>query len=894
MKCTGLNELREQFLQFFESKQHLRLKSFPLVPQGDKSLLLINSGMAPMKKWFLGVETPPSHRVITCQKCIRTPDIESVGITDRHGTYFEMLGNFSFQNYFKKEAIPWAWEFFTSPEWLAIPPDKLHISVYEEDDDAYAIWTRDVGVPEDHMVRLGKADNFWEHGSGPCGPCSEIYFDRGEAHGCGKPDCKPGCECDRYIEVWNLVFTEFDSDGEGHYEKLPRPNIDTGMGLERLACVMQDAPNLFEVDTIRSILEHVERLSGKKYRADAKTDISIRVVTDHIRSTVFMVGDGILPSNEGRGYVLRRLLRRAARHGRLLGIEGAFLAQVCDTVVEQNKAAYPELAENAAYIKKTIDAEEQRFGRTIDAGLSRLHDLLDGLSAAEPNAAKKGGSLLDGGEAFKLHDTFGFPLDLTREIAAEMGIKVDVEAFKKELEKQRAKAREDRASRDIAGWEADLFATVNAPETEFVGYDKLTAEAKVLALSDGEELAEALSTDDGAKDGVLLVLDKTPFYAESGGQVTDTGHLTGGGARLLVRDVQKTTKGFFIHSCVLEQGAVKLGQTLLAEVDEERRAAIMRNHTSAHLLQTALRQVLGDHVHQAGSYVDDERMRFDFTHFSAMTGEELREVERLVNRKIFEAVPVTAQSMSIGEAKKMGAMALFGEKYGDVVRVVDAGGWSTEFCGGTHVQNTARLGSFRIISEGGVAAGVRRIESTTGWGVLRLLDEREAMLQKMANNLKVAAYAELPARLERLEEKAKRLEKELAKVEEKAAGEKAAEVFQHPQQVEDIKVFTAFLPHTGADALRKMADMIKNNEPAGVGVLMGEDGGKIQLAVCCGEGAVARGLSAGGIAKRVAAMAGGSGGGKPDFAMAGIKDAAKAKDALAAAPEVVGELLSGS
>ena len=586
MQYTGLNELRELYLKFFESKQHLRLPSFPLVPQGDKSLLLINSGMAPMKKWFLGTEEPPSHRVTTCQKCIRTPDIESVGITDRHGTFFEMLGNFSFQNYFKKEAIAWAWEFFTSAEWLAIPADKLHISVYLEDDDAWNLWTKEVGVAEDHMVRLGKADNFWEHGSGPCGPCSEIYFDRGEALGCGKADCKPGCDCDRYIEVWNLVFTEFDSDGAGHYEKLAKPNIDTGMGLERLACVMQNAPNLFETDTIRSILTHVEKLSGKTYRQDAKTDISIRVVTDHIRSTVFMVSDGILPSNEGRGYVLRRLLRRAARHGRMLGIQGPFLAQVCDTVIQQNATAYPELGENAAYIKKTIAAEEERFARTIDAGLSRLNELIADVQGSasfekmQQNAQKiretlaqnenvqafkkmAGAAMLSGVEAFRLHDTFGFPLDLTREIAAEAGLDVDVETFQKELQKQREKARKDRAARDIAGWEADLFAPVDAAATEFLGYDTLVAEAKIVALSDGDELVDALATDDGEKDGVLVVLDKTPFYAEGGGQVADTGFLTGGGARLAVHDVKKTGKGFYVHACTLLQGAIKAGETLL-------------------------------------------------------------------------------------------------------------------------------------------------------------------------------------------------------------------------------------------------------------------------------------------------------------------------------------------
>ncbi len=906
MEWTGLNELREKFLQFFESKQHLRLPSFPLVPDGDKSLLLINSGMAPMKKWFLGTEEPPSHRVCTCQKCIRTPDIESVGVTDRHGTYFEMLGNFSFQNYFKREAIPWAWEFFTSPSWLAIPPEKLYCSVYLEDDEAWDIWTKDVGVPEARMVRLGKADNFWEHGSGPCGPCSEIYFDRGEAHGCGKPDCKPGCECDRFIEVWNLVFTEFDSDGAGHYEKLPKPNIDTGLGLERLACVMQDAPNLFEVDTLTKILGHVERLSGKKYHADAKADISMRVITDHIRSTTFMVGDGVLPSNEGRGYVLRRLLRRAARHGRMLGIKGPFLAEVCETVVAQNEGAYPELRENESYIKKTIAAEEQRFDRTIDAGMSRLNEMLERLTgrplsggarealAQGANAAREAAdNILSGAEAFMLNDTFGFPLDLTREIAGEHGVAVDVEAFKAELQKQREKARADRASRDIAGWEADLFAPVQAEATRFTGYDELVSEVKVLALSDGEELPEAISTDDGAKDGVLVVLNASPFYAEGGGQVADTGHLTGNGARLYVQDVKRVNKGFFVHSCVLEKGSVRVGDTLLAEVDEERRGAIMRNHTSAHLLQKALRTVLGDHVHQAGSYVDDERMRFDFTHFEALKPEELREAEALVNRKIFESLPVAVHNLPIEEARKMGATALFGEKYGDIVRVIDVSGWSAELCGGTHVQNTAQLGCFRVLSESSVAAGVRRIESTTGWGVLRLLDEREEMLRGMARSLKVAGYAELPVRLAALAAEARRLQREMQSLEDKAAGKRAEDLFKNPVEVGGLRVFTALLKNTEAEALRKMGDMIKNNEPSGIGALIGEAEGRMTLMVCCGAEALARGLAAGALAKEIAALAGGSGGGKPDMAMAGIRDASKAEAALAAVPDIVKSRVQG-
>ncbi len=937
MKWTGLNELREMFLRFFESKQHLRLPSFPLVPHGDKSLLLINSGMAPMKKWFLGTEEPPSHRVCTCQKCIRTPDIESVGITARHGTYFEMLGNFSFQNYFKKEAIHWAWELFTSDGWLAIPADKLYVSIYEEDEDAFAIWTDEEGVPADRVVRLGKADNFWEHGSGPCGPCSEIYFDRGPAFGCGEPDCKPGCDCDRYMEVWNLVFTEFDSDGAGHYEKLAAPNIDTGMGLERLACVMQEVNNLFEVDTVRNILNQVESLSGKTYGQDRGTDISIRVITDHIRSTVFMVSDGVLPSNEGRGYVLRRLLRRAARHGRMLGIKGPFLEQLTETVITQNEGAYPELRENASFIKRNIAAEEERFSRTLDEGLKRLNDMLEEMGPGGQAlkefglaATKAAGDMhtdakqaLDGlvnqmttnaylaaeqaraqladvkngfdrwlasDKVFQLHDTFGFPFDLTREIAAERGVGVDEEGFRAELQKQREQARKDRLARDIGGWEGNLFAETDLAPTAFVGYEALVTEAKVLAIAAGDALVDETSAADGEQT-VLIVLDKTPFYAEAGGQVADTGTLTGEGARLAVDHVKKDAGGLYVHTCVLETGSVQAGQTLLAEVDADRRHAIMRNHTSAHLLQRALRDVLGEHVHQQGSYVDDERMRFDFTHFEALTPEELREAEQLVNRAVFSALPVTVQNLPIEEAKKMGAMALFGEKYGDVVRVVDVNGWSTEFCGGTHVTNTAQLGSFKILAESSVAAGVRRIESTTGYGVLRLLDQKDEMLAEMAGTLKVNNPSDLPTRVTTLAADVKSMEKELERLNDLAADAKAENLFKDAIEVDGVQVITMFMGGTAPDALRKMCDRMRENRPNAVGALCGEADGKVTLAVACGEDAVKRGLKAGAIAKEIAAIAGGSGGGRPDFAMAGIKDATKVDEALAALPGIVEKTL---
>ena len=887
MQWTGLNELREKYLSFFESKGHLRLGSFPLVPKNDNSLLLINSGMAPMKKWFLGQEEPPRHRVTTCQKCIRTPDIERVGITARHGTYFEMLGNFSFQDYFKTEAINWAWEFLTKV--LEIPADLLYISVYEDDDEAWDIWTKQVGIPEDHMVRFGKEDNFWEHGSGPCGPCSEIYFDRGPEHGCGKPDCKVGCDCDRYMEVWNLVFSQFDSDGKGTYTRLEKPNIDTGMGLERLACVMQNVGNLFEVDTVRAILNHVERISGHIYGQDEKTDISIRVITDHIRSASFMICDGVLPSNEGRGYVLRRLLRRAARHGRMLGIDRPFLTELVDTVIHKNKAGYPELEEHADYIKKVIGTEEERFYKTIDQGLNILNGLIDNITKAALSGKEK---ILSGIDAFKLNDTFGFPLDLTREIAAEAGITVDEENFQVEMKKQKEKARQDRLSRDISGWSADLFGELNAEPTVFTGYDVLEDKGTVLALSDGEELLEAVSTDDGAKEGVLVVLDRTPFYAESGGQVADTGTIvTASGARLAVKAVKKTPKGYFVHTCTLTEGTAIVGETATASVSKGRRRAIARNHTSAHLLQKALREVLGSHVHQAGSYEDDERVRFDFTHFSAVTPEELALVEHIVNQKIFEALDVTVQNMPLAEAKKMGAMALFGEKYGEIVRVVDINGWSTEFCGGTHVSNTAQLGCFKILSESSVAAGVRRIEGTTGFGVLRLLDERTEMLHKVAGSLKVNNLKDLPLRAEGMAAEVKSLTKELEQVKAEVATSKIDGLFENAAEVNGIHIVTAYLSGTAPEALRGMCEKIRDKAPNVVSALVGSTDGKISLVVCCGKGAQDAGLKAGVLVKQIAAIAGGNGGGKPDLAMAGLKDATKIDEALNAVPGIVAGIL---
>lgn len=885
MQWTGLNELREKYLSFFESKGHLRLDSFPLVPKNDPSLLLINSGMAPMKKWFLAQEEPPRHRVTTCQKCIRTPDIERVGITARHGTFFEMLGNFSFQDYFKEEVIPWAWEFLTSDEWMAIPKDRLHISVYEEDNEAYDIWTKKVGIAPDHMVRLGKEDNFWEHGSGPCGPCSEIYFDRGPEYGCGKPTCGVGCDCDRYMEIWNLVFSQFDADGKGHYERLARPNIDTGMGLERLACVMQGVGNLFEVDTVQSVLHHVEHIANKTYGENPKTDISIRVITDHIRSCTFMVSDGILPSNEGRGYVLRRLLRRAARHGRMLGITHPFLVELVETVIQSSETAYPELREHDAYIKKVIGTEEANFARTIDAGMNILNNMIDGLEKAHEH-------LLKGLDVFKLNDTFGFPLDLTKEIAAEQGIEIDEEGFHAEMTKQKERARAERLKKNISGWSEDLFGALNAEPTVFTGYETLNDTGVVVALSDEETLTDAIATDEEAKDGVLVVLDKTPFYAEMGGQAADHGVLNSADCSLRVLDVKKTPKGYYVHTCVLESGIVKVGDHLNAQVDKEYRMAIARNHTATHLLQAALREVLGDHVHQAGSYQDAEVTHFDFTHFSAVTPEELARVQKIVNDKIYESMNVTVREMPIEEAKKLGAMALFGEKYGKVVRVVDIEGWSTEFCGGTHVKNTAQIGGFKIVSEASVAAGIRRIEAVTGRNLLIRANLQEAMLHTVANTLKANNVTALPVRAEAVMAENKALAKELEEIKAQVAASKVTSLFDNAEEIGGVKIASAYFTGTTGDTLRGMCDTIRDKavKPA-VAVLVGKAEDKITMAVTVSKQAQEKGLKAGALVKEIAAIAGGKGGGKPDFAMAGLKDETKIDEALAAVSAIVKKAL---
>ena len=885
MKWTGLNELRETFLEFFVSKGHTRLPSAPLVPQDEASLLLINSGMAPLKKYFTRQKFLPngSFRATSCQKCIRTPDIENVGKTARHGTYFEMLGNFSFGDYFKEDATRWAWEFIT--EKLELPVDKLYVSVYQDDDEAYDIWTKRRGVAPDHMVRLGKEDNFWEIGSGPCGPCSEIYFDRGPEKGCGRPDCHVGCDCDRYVEFWNLVFTQFNSDGEGHYTPLEHKNIDTGMGLERLACIMQGVDNLFEVDTVQNIMKKICEIAGVTYKQDEKKDVSIRVVTDHIRSTVFMICDGVVPQNEGRGYVLRRLLRRAARHGRMLGIDHPFLVDLVETVIQSSESAYPELREHDAYIKKVIGTEEANFARTIDAGMNILNNMIDRLEKAHQK-------LLSGMDAFKLNDTFGFPLDLTKEIAAEQGLEIDEDGFHAEMKKQKERARAERLKKNISGWSEDLFGALEAEPTVFTGYDTLTDKGTVVALSDEETLTDAIATDEEAKDGVLVVLDKTPFYAEMGGQAADHGVLNGAECSLRVLDVKKTPKGYYVHTCVLESGIVKVGDVLTAQVDKGYRMAIARNHTATHLLQAALREVLGDHVHQAGSYQDASITHFDFTHFSAVTPEELARVQKIVNDKIFDSMNVTVQEMPVEEAKKLGAMALFGEKYGKVVRVVDIEGWSTEFCGGTHVKNTAQIGGFKIVSESSVAAGIRRIEAVTGRNLLIRANLQEAMLHDVANTLKANNVAALPARAEAVMAENKAMSRELEEMKARIAASKVDSLFDNAEEADGVKIASAYFTGTTGDTLRGMCDSIRDKavNPV-VAVLVGKAEDKITMAVTVNKLAQEKGLKAGVLVKELSAIAGGKGGGKPDFAMAGLKDETKIDEALASVSAIVKKAL---
>ena len=871
MKWTSVNDLREKFLQFFESKGCLRHKSYPLVPIGDKSILLINAGMTPLKKYFTGEEEPPRHRMATCQKCIRTPDIDRVGITARHGTFFEMLGNFSFGDYFKREAIEWAWEFCT--KWIELPEDKVWVTVYEEDDEAYDIWNKEVGLPEARIVRLGKKDNFWEHGSGPCGPCSELHFDRGEAYGCGKPDCKPGCDCDRYMEFWNLVFTQFDNDGKGNYTRLAKPNIDTGMGLERLACIMQGVNNLFEVDTVQNIMKSVIDKAGVTYGADQKSDISLRVITDHIRGSVFMVCDGVVPSNEGRGYVLRRLLRRAARHGRMLGIKGLFLSDVAAVVAKENFSEYPELTEKLDYIQKVIRIEEERFNQTIDQGSDMLSDII-------AKAKAEGKTVLSGEDAFRLYDTYGFPIDLTREIAEESALTLDEEGFTTLMAEQKARARAARAN--ISGWnDASKSLLDHYPKTEFLGYETTTAEAKVIGI-----LADDMEVDQVTEGDFTLILDKTPFYGEGGGQVGDTGVITVGGKELPVSDTKKAD-GVYIHIISTTDCDVKVGDTVIATVDAARREAIKRNHSAAHLLQAALRKVLGNHVEQAGSYVDADRVRFDFKHFAALSKEELAAVENEVNSYILKGSKVETIETDPETAKSYGAMALFGEKYGKIVRVVKMGDDSCELCGGTHLDNTAKAGLFRIITEASVAAGVRRIEGATGLGVLKLLEEKEEVINQSAKEMKLPNPADLVKRTAQIMGELKEANAEIARLESAMAEVKLSSLLSGTKKVGAYNFLAAKVEGVSLDAVRSICDNLRGNDPDSVAIIALVNDGRLNFIASCGKNAVAGGIKAGNLVKEVAMICGGGGGGRPDSATAGGKDLSKIDVALARAEEII-------
>ena len=883
MEKYGLNQLREMFLRFFETKGHLRLPSFSLIPQNDASLLLINSGMAPMKPYFKGEQEPPRHRVCTCQKCIRTGDIENIGKTARHGTYFEMLGNFSFGDYFKREAIHWSWEFLTSPEWVGMDPDRLYPSIYENDDEAFEIWNKEIGIPADRIFRFGKADNFWEHGSGPCGPCSEIYYDRGEKYGCGKPTCTVGCDCDRYMEVWNNVFSQFDNDGEGNYTELKQKNIDTGMGLERLAVVCQDVDSLFDVDTVMNITHKVSELTGAYYGQSHKKDVSLRVITDHIRAGVFMICDGVLPSNEGRGYVLRRLLRRAARHGKLLGVNEPFLYEVIDTVVHENECQYPELREKQAYITKVIKTEEENFARTIDAGMKIFAELLD-------EHKRKGETVFSGEDAFKLYDTYGFPVDLTIEMCADEGMSVDEAGFKAFMEEQRVRARKAREALGDLGWAGVEFGK-DIPDTEFTGYDHTSDEGTILAMISEDET----QTEIGSGVEGIIVLDKTPFYAEMGGQVADHGVIRCGESEFTVTDVQKNKGGKYMHYGVVKAGTFSVGDKVTASIDLTRRRAICRSHSAAHLLQKALQTVLGEHVHQAGSRNDPDKVRFDFTHFSAVTPEELAKIEWLVNRAVLAGGDVVTEVMSLDEAKKLGAMALFGEKYGDRVRVVrmkDENGedYSMEFCGGTHVPNTAMVGAFHIVSEGSVASGVRRIEAITGRESLNTITSMRKSLDDIAALLK-AKPEDLTARIMAHMNELKELKKSLQQFQDKELLNEAGRQLAAARALGDLRLVKLSLENVSVDDLRKIGDFLKDKEQNLVAVLSTVNGEKLSLLAVCGKGAIAKGVKAGDIIKTIAPIVGGRGGGKPDSAMGGGSDLAKLGEAMdAVEPFVSGKL----
>ena len=878
MKSYGLNELREMFLRFFETKGHLRLPSFSLIPQDDASLLLINSGMAPMKPYFKGDKEPPRHRVCTCQKCIRTGDIENIGKTARHGTYFEMLGNFSFGDYFKHEAIAWSWEFLTSPDWVGLDPERLYPSVYEKDDEAFNIWRDEIGIPESRITRLGKEDNFWEHGSGPCGPCSEIYFDRGEEYGCGKPDCAPGCDCDRYMEVWNNVFSQFDNDGNGNYSDLIQKNIDTGMGLERLAVVCQGVDSLFDVDTVMNITHKVSEITGAHYGDSHKTDVSLRVITDHIRASVMMISDGILPSNEGRGYVLRRLLRRAARHGKLLGVSEPFLYQVVDMVVHENECQYPELREKQAYITRVIRNEEENFAKTIDAGMHIFSDLL-----AEHQA--KGERVFSGADAFKLYDTYGFPIDLTREMVQEQDMTVDEDAFQDLMEQQRVRARKAREALGDLAW-AGVDLGLDPTPTQFTGYDHTVDQGTILAIvCDGEVCSEI----DEGKQGVL-VLDCTPFYAEMGGQVADHGVIETDGALFQVTDVQKDKAGKFLHHGVMHSGHLQVEQTVTARIDTDRRKAIMRAHSATHLLQAALREVLGDHVHQAGSLVEPDRLRFDLTHFSAITPEELERVNEIVGDWILDGMDVTVSEMSMAQAKASGATALFCEKYGDVVRVVNMGGKSVELCGGTHVDNTAKIGPFRITGESSVASGVRRVEAITGKAYLR---EMEAVNRRMYAAAEVlhAKPADLIAKAKGFTAELKEARQNVERMKEKILHSDVDRFLYASKNIGGIKVITTTRTDLDAGDLRKLGDFLRDKDPDTVAVLATATESKVTFVAVCGKNAVAKGIRAGDLVRAVSAVTGGKGGGKPDSAMGGGSEVLKIDDALAIVDDFVADKL---
>ena len=874
MEKRGLNELRELFLSFFESKGHLRLPSFSLVPQNDASILLINAGMTPMKPWFKGEEEPPRRRVCTCQKCIRTGDIDNVGKTARHGTYFEMLGNFSFGDYFKKEAIAYSWEFLTQV--LGIDPQRLYPSVYLDDDESFEIWNKQIGIPADRIFRFGKEDNFWEHGSGPCGPCSEIYYDRGPEYGCGKPDCTVGCDCDRYMEIWNNVFSQFDNDGHGNYTELKQKNIDTGMGLERLACVMQGVNSLFEVDTVMNITRHVSRLTGAEYGQSRERDVSLRVITDHIRSATFMICDGILPSNEGRGYVLRRLLRRAARHGKLLGVDKPFLFEVVDTVIQENGHHYTELKERRDYIVRVVRVEEENFAKTIDGGLKIFREMLEGHRA-------KGEKTFSGADAFKLYDTYGFPIDLTQEMVEEAGMSVDKEAFDQLMQEQKARAREARKALGDLGWAGVEFGK-DIPETQFVGYEQLVTDGKLLAIVAEEELRDEVVAGTDA----ILVLDQTTMYAEMGGQVGDHGMIEGPGGVFQVSNVQKNKGGKFMHYGVVKSGVFKLGDTVTVSVDAQRRKAIRRAHSATHLLHEALKRVLGDHVHQAGSLVEPDRLRFDFTHFEAITAEQLAQIDAIVNDAVLEGYPIVTEVLPIGEAKKKGAVAMFGEKYGDVVRVVEMGDFSMEFCGGTHLDNTAQVGPFRIKSESSIASGVRRIEATVGKLSLEVMNKNQEMLFHAAQVLKTTP-GDLAAKVEQQVAETKELRHALDKIKAEASLGEARQFLMSAKEVKGLKVLTVNKNDLDANALRRMGDFLRDKEPGVVAVLSSVNGEKVTFLAVCGKEAVARGLKAGDLVKLVAGICGGKGGGKPDSAMGGGTDVLKVDDALAAVDDYVAE-----